>query len=95
VVVDEVLKEEGNVTCLEIAALAQFVGDIGRDVLRPFFGGIEGDDADGVLVLALEHIEDHGFKVGIFDVGFPPGAAAAAKVVSDKLDVLIVLIRHD
>ena len=38
-------------------------------------------------LMSLEHIKDHSFQVGRFDIGFPPGAAAAVKVVDDKVDV--------
>ena len=43
--------------------------DVGRNVLRPLFGGVEGDDANRIFVLALKQIEDHGFQIGGFDVG--------------------------
>ena len=35
-------------------ASAQFVGDIYSDITRPASGGIEGDDADRIFVLALQ-----------------------------------------
>src|SRR5258705_6412078 len=93
--VHKVLQEEGHVTYLQIAAPAQFVGDVCRNVLRPFFGDVEGDDADWVFVLALEQVEDHSFRTGRVDVGFAPGMAVPAEVVDDEVNVPIVVIRHD
>jgi hypothetical protein len=84
--VDEVLQEKRNVAHLQIAALAQFMGDVHRNVLRPSFSGVETDDADWIFVLTIEQIDDHGFKVRGFDVGFAPCAALRAKVVDDKVD---------
>ena len=69
VAVDEVLEEERNVAHLQIAAPAQLMGDICGDVLRPALGGVEGDDADRVVVLAGQQVLDHGFQVGGLDVG--------------------------
>ena len=54
VTVDEVLQEERNVTLLRVAASPQLLGDIGLYVLRPVFGGVEGDDADRVFILPLQ-----------------------------------------
>jgi hypothetical protein len=39
-----------------------------RYILRPFLGGIEGDDPDRVFVLAFEQVEDDSFQVGGFNV---------------------------
>jgi hypothetical protein len=62
--VDEILQADRDVAHLKIAAVAQFMGNVGRDVLRPSFGGVEADDADRVLVLTGQKIGDDGFKVG-------------------------------
>jgi hypothetical protein len=43
-------------------------------------------------LMSLEHIKDHSFQVGRFDIGFPPGAAAAVKVVDDQIHILITVI---
>ena len=45
---DKILDARRRVAQLQIAAPAQFVGDIGRDVARPSFRGVEADDADRV-----------------------------------------------
>ena len=49
---DEVLNAGRHVPQLQIAAPAQLMGNVFRDVLRPAFGCVEGDDPDRVLVLA-------------------------------------------
>jgi hypothetical protein len=54
VLIDEVLQKEGHVAALQIAAPAQFLGSVARDVLGPFFGGVEADDADRVSILPFE-----------------------------------------
>ena len=58
VAIDEILQEERNVALLQIATPAQLLGDIAGNVLRPFFGGVEGDDADRAFILALEQVEN-------------------------------------
>src|SRR5882762_674141 len=82
IAVDEVLQEERNVTLLQVAALPQHLGDIGGYVLRPVFGGVEGDDADRVLILPLQQVEDDGFEIGPFEVSFRPDTAGAAQIIS-------------
>jgi hypothetical protein len=61
VLVNEVLQEERNVAHLQIAALAQFSGDIDRNILRPALGGIEGNDASGVFAQPGEQVSDNCF----------------------------------
>jgi hypothetical protein len=55
------------------------MGDIGRYVLRPLLGGVEGYDPDRAFVLAVKQISDHRFQIGGFDIGFPVGPSVAAK----------------
>ena len=95
VVVDEVLQPERNIAHLLIAAVAKFVRYVGGNVLRPLLGGAEGNDPDGVLVLAREQIGDHGFQIGLFDIGFAVDPAIAAEVVNDKVHVLIIVLRDN
>jgi hypothetical protein len=92
ILVDEVLKKKGHVAHLEIAAVAQFVRHVGRYILRPLLSGVEADDPDRVLILAVEQISDHGFQIGGLDIGFPVGPAVATEVVHYKVDVLIVAL---
>jgi hypothetical protein len=49
---DEILKGELDISHLLIAAFPKFLGDVLGCVLRPAFGGIEGYDADRIIVLA-------------------------------------------
>jgi hypothetical protein len=42
----KILEEARHVAHLKIAALAQFVRHVSGYILRPFLGGIEGDDAN-------------------------------------------------
>jgi hypothetical protein len=48
--VDKVVKEERNVTLLQITAVAKFVRDLGRNVPRPALCGIESNNPDRVFV---------------------------------------------
>jgi hypothetical protein len=64
---------------LELAAPAEFLGDVGRDVARPAFAGIEADDADGVGILPVKQVLDDGLEVGRLDIGLAPGAAAGGR----------------
>jgi hypothetical protein len=73
---DKIRDRGGEFAHLQIAATAQFAGDIFGNVFRPALGGIEGDDADRVAVLAGQQVSNDGFEVGGFVIGFAPGAAA-------------------
>jgi hypothetical protein len=84
-----------GIPLLQVAALAELLGNISRDVLRPFFGGVEGNDAERTFVLPLEQIENDGFHIGLFDVSFVPDPAMLAQVVHHQIDVLIVAAGHD
>ena len=54
--VDEALQEKRDVAVLQIATLAQLMGDVFGDILRPALGSVEGHDADGVAVLPGEQV---------------------------------------
>jgi hypothetical protein len=75
--------------------MTYFMGDVGRDVLWPTFGGIEADRANGVAILSLEHVHDDCFEIGAINAGFAVRLTVAAEVIDDDVDVLIVDIRHD
>jgi len=92
VVLDEIMNAGRHVPHLQIAAAAQLLGDIFGGVLRPAFDGVEGDNPDGVFVLAREQIEDHGFQIGALDAGFPIDAPVAPEIVDDKVDILLVAL---
>ncbi|WP_161852535.1 hypothetical protein [Bradyrhizobium sp. CCBAU 051011] len=49
---DEIRDRGWQLAQLQIAAAAQFAGDVFGNIFRPAFGGVEGDDADRVAVLA-------------------------------------------
>ena len=76
---------------LKIAALAQFP----RYILRPFLGGVEGNDPDRAFVLAFEHVKDDGLQIGGFDVGFAIDTTIAAKIVDYEVHVLIFAVRDN
>ena len=44
----------GYIAPLEIAAAAQLLGDVGRDILRPALDGIECEDADRIFILPFQ-----------------------------------------
>jgi hypothetical protein len=87
---DELVNVVWHVAHLQVASAAQLLGNVGRDILRPAFEDVEGDDAGRVFVLTREKVEDHGFPIGGLDVGFPIDADIPAKVVDHEIDVLIV-----
>jgi hypothetical protein len=58
------------------------MGNVHGDVLRPAFGGVEGDDADRVGVLTGEKVLNHRLQIGGFVIGFNLGAARFPEVVS-------------
>lgn len=70
-------------------ATAQFVGDVLGDVAAPAFGGIEGDDAHRVAVLAANEIADQHLASGAHFVGLAPSAAKpSTEVVEHEISVL-------
>ena len=72
---DELLNVGWHIARLEIAASAQFLSNVFGDVVRPSLFGVEGDDADRIVVLARKEILNNGFQVrGFVVIGFAPGA---------------------
>jgi hypothetical protein len=71
----EILQVKRDVSRLQVAATAQLARDVFGNVFRPTFGGIEGDDADRVAILAGQQVLNYRFEVGGFVIGFAPGAA--------------------
>jgi hypothetical protein len=51
--------------------------------------GVESDP-NGVLVLALKQVEDHGFKIGGLGIGLTPDLTVLAEIVEHQLNVLTV-----
>ena len=70
---DEIRDHSGDLAHLQIAATAQFAGDVLGNIFRPALGGIEGDDADRVTILAGQQVLNYRFEVGGFVIGFAPG----------------------
>jgi hypothetical protein len=54
VTIGEILKKEGNIAHLQIAASAQFLSNLYRNFLRPAFGGVESNYPDRIAVLACK-----------------------------------------
>jgi hypothetical protein len=75
--------------------VSQFVRYVRRYILRPFLGGIEGDDPDRVFVLAFEQVEDDSFQIGGFNVCLPVDPALLTEIINHELDGLIVALRHN
>jgi hypothetical protein len=92
---DKILNRRWNVAHLHIAASTNFKGYIFRNVLRPTLGGVEGDDAYWVRVLAGKQVLDDGFEVGPLIVCLAPGASYSTEIVSHQIDRLIVAARYD
>jgi hypothetical protein len=58
----EILQVKRDVSRLKVAAAAQFAGDILGNIFRPALGGIEGDDADRVTILAGQQVLNYRFR---------------------------------
>src|SRR4029077_9909706 len=65
-------------------ASGHFIGDIQGDIAGPSFGGVEGDDAEWIVVLAREQVADHRLTVSSALVGAPQ-PAVIAKVVEHEV----------
>jgi hypothetical protein len=61
---DEIRDRGGQLAHLQIAATAQFAGDVFGNVFRPALGGIKGDDADRIAILAAQQVLNYRFEVG-------------------------------
>ena len=59
---DKISDRRRKLAHLQIAATAQFARDVFRNVFRPAFGGIEGDDADRVAILAGQQVLNYRFE---------------------------------
>ena len=64
-----------------IGSNAGAAGDVIRNVFRPALGGVEGDDAERLLILPLQQIHDDGFEIGVSEISFGPDPAEPAEVV--------------
>jgi hypothetical protein len=71
------------------------VRDIFGNVFGPALGGIEGDNADRVGILAGEQILDDGFQIGGLVIGLDPGATRFAGIIRHQIHRLIVAVGHD
>jgi len=79
---------------LDVAS-SQLVGNVHRHIAGPAFGGVEGDDADGLTVLAVDQLADQRIPVSSFRVGLSPGAPDAAEIIQHKVSVLIGPMGHN
>ena len=79
----------------EIETAHNFPRDILRDILGPMFDGVERDNPDRVAVLAGHQVVDGGFEIGLGDIGFRECGAQLAEIVDDKINRLIVAVRHN
>jgi hypothetical protein len=63
--------------------------DINGHVPGPSFGSVEGDDADRVFVLSVQHISNRRRAAGSRHIGRTPCSAEAAEVIEDEVSILI------
>ena len=64
----------------------QLIGNIFGDVAGPALGGVEGDDACRIAILAAHEMLDQHLAEGHLLVGLPPGTApATAKIVQYQI----------
>jgi len=87
---EEALQRFRHFAQLQIAPAPQLGRDIGGNVPRPALGAVESEDADRVLVLALEQVGDNGFEIGRLEVGFAPDPAQPAQIVHHQVDIMVI-----
>ena len=61
---EKALEARRDLACMKLAAPAEFLSDVARDVARPSFGGVEAHNADGLPILPVEQVLDDGLEVG-------------------------------
>jgi hypothetical protein len=89
IAIHEILQEECNIKLLPIATLAQLIGDIGANVLRPVLGGVEGNHPDRALILTGQKVENNGLSTAaLSSVSRRPGRVG--QVCHHQVDVTIV-----
>lgn len=93
VAIDKALQIRRHVEAIQRASPCDLIGYLFRDIARPAFSCIEGDNARGVGVLPVNHIGDNRLPVGGPLVGLAPGAAEpTAEIIQDQIDVTIVCL---
>ena len=75
-------------------ASGHFIGDIQGDIAGPSFGGVEGDDAEWIVVLAREQVADNRLTISGALVAVPQ-PAVMAKVVEHEVRVLLLVMRRN
>jgi hypothetical protein len=69
--------------------LAHLLSNVDRYISGPSFSGIEDNDADRVVELALDQITDQGLAIsGVFS-GLAPASPEPAKVIQHEVSVLL------
>jgi hypothetical protein len=86
--IDEVLQIRRHVAQLQIAAPAE----LGHNIPRPAFSGVECEDAGRVAVLAIQQVRDGGLKIGRLVIGV---AADPAQIDHHQLNVMILATGND
>ena len=66
---EKALEARRDLALLQITPAVDFLCDIGRNIARPAFAGIEADDADGVGILPVKQVLDDGLEIGRLDIG--------------------------
>src|SRR6516165_21469 len=70
-----------------IGLIEHRVCDVLGDIARPAFGGIEGNNADGVSVLPRDKISDDRLPVRLGGIGLKVGSAEMSKSSSTRYTV--------
>ena len=71
---DERLHRPRHIAIFDQAS-AQLVGDVLGDVARPALGGVEGDDAQRIAILAIDQVADQRLPIRSVWVGLWLGLA--------------------
>ena len=94
VAVHEVADMLGHKDTFDVASGLNFDSNRLRNVIRPMFECVEGDNADWIIKLASQEIGDDGFEIRSFDLGFAAGAATRADAIHNEVGGLIGSVRH-
>jgi hypothetical protein len=75
----KILNRLRHVAVPQIAAPADFLGEVLGEVARPPLERVEAEHPDRAVILAFDQVLDHGLKIGLLLVRFAPDAPVSAE----------------
>ena len=83
---DERPNARGKFPPLHFTPLPQLLGDLGRDIARPAFSGVEADDPNRIIVLAAQQVAKDGLVIRRFRIGLAPDGAEPAEIIDNEIE---------